>query len=71
MTRSFERRRRDNGRVYRNFDPDKVAARDNDLAKIKSDKEAFKKCWLFKKRTVVQRFSIYCLETLDGGKEDL
>ncbi len=33
MTISFERRRRDNGRAYRNCDPDKVAARDNDLAK--------------------------------------
>jgi hypothetical protein len=41
MSKSFERRRRDNSRAYRNCEQDKFVARDNDLAKIKSDKEAF------------------------------
>ena len=41
MNKSFERRRRDNNRAFRNCEPEKFAARDNDLAKIKSDEDAF------------------------------
>ena len=38
---SFERRKRDNSRAYRNCGPDKVLARDDELAKIKTDEEVF------------------------------
>ncbi len=41
MHKSVERRKRDNSRAFRNCEPEKFAARDNDLAKIKSDEEAF------------------------------
>jgi hypothetical protein len=40
-TQSFERRRRDNSRAYRNCGPDRVSARDDELAKIKTDEEVF------------------------------
>ncbi len=38
---SFDRRKRDNSRAYRNCAPDKFSARDDELAKIKSDEEVF------------------------------
>ncbi len=41
MTKSFERCRRDNSRAFRNCEQDKFVARDNELAKIKFDEEAF------------------------------
>jgi hypothetical protein len=40
MNKSLSRRR-DNNRAFRNREPEKFAARDNDLAKIKSDEDAF------------------------------
>jgi hypothetical protein len=40
-TGSFDRRRRDNNRAFRNCGRVIFGARDDDLAKIKSDKEAF------------------------------
>jgi hypothetical protein len=50
ITKSFERRRRDNSRAYRNCEPEKFVARDNELAKIKSDEEAFNDVELYRSR---------------------